>query len=397
MVTNRVGQPVRGDDFFGREQEQGLCWEYLDSDHLLLLAPRRVGKTSLMLKLEDDAVARGYEAAYMSSAEATDEAAFVQRLYETVGELTAWRGIWQRLSDGPAGRMLKSIQKIDVGGFSVELGGAEREQWALLGEKLARAIEQQEGKCLLLIDELPVFVLSLLRQDPSGERARRFLTWFRGLRQRSATDGGLRWLLAGSIGLDTVAARLNLGDTINDLRIFHLGPFSRTVADALLQELGATYKLPLSEEVRGHILQRVGWTIPFYLQLSFSELRGRCDGVRPGIAHVDAVFDDLLRPAKKAYFDYWRQRLAEELGKPDASHALALLNAIAVDESGASRSSLSQVLGQHVRNSEQRKEKLRYLLDVLESDGYVVDSGEGERFRFRSPLLREFWVRRVLP
>jgi hypothetical protein len=395
MVTNRVGQPVRGEDFFGREQEQGQCWECLDSDHLLLLAPRRVGKTSLMLKLEDDAAGRGYEAAYMSSAEATDEAAFVQRLYETVGELKAWQGIWQRLCDGPAGRMLKSIQKIEAGGFSVELGGAEREQWALLGEKLARAVEQQDGRCLLLIDELPVFVLSLLRQDPSGERARRFLTWFRGLRQRSAADGGLRWLLAGSIGLDTVAARLNLGDTINDLRIFHLGPFSREVADALLQELGATYGLPLSDEVRGHILQRVGWTIPFYLQLVFSELRGRCNGVCPAITHVGAVFDDLLRPAKKAYFDYWRQRLAEELGKPDAGYALVLLNAIAVDESGASRSSLSQVLGQHVRNSEQRKEKFRYLLDVLESDGYIVDSGE--RFLFRSPLLREFWVRRVLP
>lgn len=395
MVTNRVGRPVRGDDFFGREQELSQCWESLDSDHLLLLAPRRVGKTSLMLRLKDDAAAQKYEAAYMSSAEATDEAAFVQRLYETVGELKAWHGIWQRLSEGSAGRMLKSIQKIDVGGFSVELGGAEREQWALLGEKLLKAIEQQEGKCLLLIDELPIFVLSLLRQDPSGERARRFLTWFRGLRQRAAADGGLRWLLAGSIGLDTVAARLNLGDTINDLRIFHLGPFSQEVADALLQELAATYELPLAEEVRGHILRRVGWTIPFYLQLIFSELRGRCNGVRPAIHNVDAVFDDLLRPAKKAYFDYWRQRLAEELGKPDAGYALALLNAVAVDENGASRSSLSQVLGQLVRNSEQRKEKLHYLLDVLESDGYIVDSGQ--RFLFRSPLLREFWVRRVLP
>lgn len=109
------------------------------------------------------------------------------------------------------------------------------------------------------------------------------------------------------------------------------------------------------------------------------------------------MFDDLLGPAKKAYFDYWRQRLAEELGQPDAGHALVLLNAIAVDEKGASRSSLSQILAQHVRNSEQRKEKLRYLLDVLESDGYIVDSGAGKRFLFRSPLLREFWVRRVLP
>lgn len=396
MVANRVGQPVQGDDFFGREKEQGDCWECLDADHLLLLAPRRVGKTSLMWRLKDDAAAHGFEASYMSGAEASDEAAFVQRLYEAVGELTAWRGIWQRLSEGPAGSLLRKIEKIDVGGFSVELGGGDRDQWSLLGEKLTRAIDQHEGKCLLLVDELPVFVLALLRQDPSGERARRFLTWFRGLRQRSGMSGSLRWLLAGSIGLDTVAARLNLGDTINDLHIFHLGPFSRQVADDLLKELAASYDLELPEEVRRHILRRVGWTIPYYLQLVFSELRRRCaKGQAADIADVDAVFEDLLKPAKKAYFDYWRQRLEEELGKPDAAHALALLNTIAVDENGASRPSLSQRLRGPVAESGQRKDKLRYLLDVLESDGYIVQ--EGDRFRFRSPLLREFWVRRVLP
>lgn len=396
MVANRVGQPVKGDDFFGREREQGDCWECLDADHLLLLAPRRVGKTSLMWRLKDDAAAHGFEASYMSGAEASDEAAFVQRLYEAVGELTAWRGIWQRLSDSSVANLLRKIEKIDVGGFSVELGGDGREQWSILGEKLTRAIDQHEGKCLILVDELPVFVLSLLRQDSSGERARRFLTWFRGLRQRSGMAGSLRWLLAGSIGLDTVAARLNLGDTINDLHIVHLGPFSREVADDLLKELARSYDLELVEEVRSHILRRVGWTIPFYLQLVFSELRRRCrKGQAAGIADVDLVFEDLLKPAKKAYFDYWRQRLEEELGKPDAEHALVLLNTIAVDENGASRSSLLQRLRELVSETGQRKDKLRYLLDVLESDGYIVQ--EGDRFRFRSPLLREFWVQRVLP
>jgi hypothetical protein len=32
---------------------------------------------------------------------------------------------------------------------------------------------------------------------------------------------------------------------------------------------------------------------------------------------------------------------------------------------------------------------------VLQSDGYLVL--DGERFRFRSALLRDFWVRRILP
>jgi uncharacterized protein len=397
MVTNRVGPPVTGTDFFGRELEQERCWETLAADHLLLLAPRRVGKTSLMLRLEEAAAQRGFEATFLSAAGVQDEASFVQKLYEVVGELRMWTAVWRRLADGPAGRLLGKIQKIEAGGFSVELEPSEKDQWPILGERLARALDHHEGRCLILVDELPVFILSLLRQDPSGDRARRFLIWFRDLRQRSGRNGSLRWLLAGSIGLDTVTARLNFGDTINDLHIYHLGPFSRQTADALLEELSRTHNLPLSEEVRSHILHRVGWTIPYYLQLIFAGLR-ECSngGGEPTVAHVDDVFEGLLKPAKKAYFDYWRQRLGDELGKLDAGHALTLLNTIAADELGASISSLMQSLEAQIHDARERREKLRYLLDVLESDGYIVQEGR-DRFRFRSPLLREFWLRRVAP
>lgn len=397
MVHNCVGSPVTGGDFFGRKEEQRRCWESLESDHILLLAPRRVGKTSLMLRLQEGAFANEFEASYLSGADAEDEAAFVQKLFEAVGGLKVWRKVWQQLADSPAGQILRRIQKVEMGDFALELQGAEREQWPFLGERLARALDQQDGKCLLLVDEVPVFVLRLLRLDPSGERARRFLTWFRGLRQRSGRTGGLRWLLAGSIGLDTVAGRLNLGDTINDLRLFPLGPFPPEVADQLMGALSVTHRLPLSEDVRRHVLNRIGWTIPYYVQLVFAELLEMCgERIEATPAHVDQAFENLLKPSKKAYFDYWRQRLVEELGRPDADHALTLLNSIAAPEQGASRSTLTQAIGKKIQDVGERKEKLRYLLDVLESDGYIVQDDD-DRFLFRSPLLREFWVRRVLP
>ena len=397
MITNKVGSPVTGDDFFGRVREQASCWECLRGDHLLLLAPRRVGKTSLMLRLRDQAPVQGFEACYMSGAEAPDEPAFVERLYEAAGKLPSCGNLWKRLEDGPAGKLLRRIQKVGVvGGFSFELAAAVDDRWAALGEKLAGALDQSEGSCLFLVDELPLFVLNLLRKDTTGERARRFLTWFRGLRQRSGGNGTMRWLLAGSIGLDTVASRLNLGDTINDLHIVHLGAFEPLEAEAMLEELAARYKFPLPEEVRDHALRRIGWPIPYYLQLVFSELHGCCrSGATASIDRVDLAFESLLRPSRKAYFDYWRQRLKDELGTPEAGYALDLLNAVAVDEKGASRTALSQRLSKSIPDAGPRQEMLHYLLDVLESDGYIVP--EGRRFRFRSPLLREYWVRRVVP
>ena len=41
MVTNRIGPPVQGSDFFDRDGERRRAWDFLHRDHLLLLAPRR--------------------------------------------------------------------------------------------------------------------------------------------------------------------------------------------------------------------------------------------------------------------------------------------------------------------------------------------------------------------
>ena len=48
-MRNVTGPPVMGDDLYGRQQDIDRLWSRLEGgEHLLMLAPRRVGKTSLM-------------------------------------------------------------------------------------------------------------------------------------------------------------------------------------------------------------------------------------------------------------------------------------------------------------------------------------------------------------
>src|SRR4051794_20341573 len=54
MITNRVGSPVRGEDFYGRESFVELIWQKLKLGNILLAAPRRFGKTSVMYHLIDN-------------------------------------------------------------------------------------------------------------------------------------------------------------------------------------------------------------------------------------------------------------------------------------------------------------------------------------------------------
>ena len=51
-MRNVTGQAVIGDDLYGREYEPNSLWKQLErGEHVLMLAPRRVGKTSLMLEV----------------------------------------------------------------------------------------------------------------------------------------------------------------------------------------------------------------------------------------------------------------------------------------------------------------------------------------------------------
>lgn len=391
-MQNVTGQVVVDENFFDREAEIRRFWRGLETDNLLLLAPRRVGKTSVLRRMKSTAVVNGFTGIYLDVSDCADEEHFVERLYSAVIEHhQAAERIWKVVEDSWFGRTIGRLKKVGAAGFAIELSSDELKQWARLGERLAEALAGLEGKTLIQIDELPVFVLKLLnRADETQQgRIREFLYWMRRLRQEYPN---VRWMLAGSIGLDTVASRLNIADSINDLQIESLGAFDAPTAHKLLESLAKSYDVDLHDSVSKHIQARVGWLIPYYLQLIFNEIRGDS---RPTIGYVDQALDRLLQPSHKGYFDYWRQRLRDELGRPDSDYAEMLLHPASRAPDGVRRSKFKLALGRAISNPEVREDKIRYLLDVLANDGYLVE--EQELWRFRSPLLREYWSRRVAP
>lgn len=395
MVRNTTGQPVKGQDFFDRDAERASLWSDLKTDHVLLLAPRRVGKTSLLYRLFDGARPNEYEPVFTDVSGLSSELAFVERLYAAVAQSPASGGLLGPLKRGRVKQYFKGIRSLKVS--EVELVFQDRlpNDWMPLGEALFAGLAGQDRRWLFMVDEIPLFVLSLIRQDPTGGRARVFLEWLR--RHRQGGPGGanpVRWILAGSIGLDTVTRRYDLGDTINDLKLSKLGAFSAETADEFLQALGATYGLELRPDVRRELCARAGWLIPYHLQLLFSGLRERCgdSGKAPSAAVVSEVFEDLLSPDHRAYFDFWIQRLTIELGPPQDGDAVAILTACARDPSGVTRSTLEQVIGARSAATDAADRDLDWLIDVLINDGYLAE--QQARFTFRSALLRGFWLRR---
>ena len=113
-MKNVTGQIASGDDFFDREAEQSRYWANLETDNLLLLAPRRVGKTSLMRRMQDTSQEHHYRVSFVDVSDARDEFAFVERLYQAVLGTEDGTGLWNRITESRIGKAISRVSKVGV-------------------------------------------------------------------------------------------------------------------------------------------------------------------------------------------------------------------------------------------------------------------------------------------
>ena len=393
MLTNQTGPPVKGEDFYGREPFLLQLWERItEGANILLLAPRRVGKSSVMLRLVDEAKFNGFQPLMISVAGARSETEFIREIILALDAMHAPEAK-QMLNDlMRKAKWLRRVKKFRLLGGTLEIDNLG-EDWKHAAEDLRRVLVPLKDRWLILIDELPIFVHRLVKTEDSVRRAEVFLAWFRDLRVAENAPANVRWFLAGSIGLDTVTRQANLGDTINDLHIeTRLGAFSQDVADKFLDELGQRYDLKMNATARTWFLSKSTWLIPYHIQLLFSEIRDLLPkGTHPTTQDIDAAYEVLLSPPKRIHFDFWVQRLTKELPVPSNTLALLLVDTVAMDDSGASREVLNQQLSSQIADPQQRLDQLDFLLQVLQTDGYLILAEN--RYQFRSTLLRDFWKR----
>ena len=157
--------------------------------------------------------------------------------------------------------------------------------------------------------------------------------------------------------------------------------------------------MPLREEIIAEICNLVGWLAPYFLQVIFAEI---CSLVKKRPKDDSADIDSALlarafsaATGSTSYFDHWHERLGPILGATKELYAKLLLNLCATDPAGATKQTMTAALGAHISTLAVKQTELRYLLGVLETDGYLVEMEA--RWRFRSPLIREYWIQRFAP
>lgn len=405
-MDNIAGAPVEGKNFFGREQAVQRLMETLHQHDVLLLGPRRIGKTSLARRVMVVAAQSQWRVVEVNVAGCKNEADVLTKLNNSLASVVSPRLSKIKSSAGKLIDKLPLPDKLRVKhpeGLSYEVGlrGRTPGDWIEIADTLLQSLAQAGPRLLIYVDELPIFLFNLIKRDKENGvgRVRRFLDWFRNDLRGASGTGTVRWLLTGSVGLDNLVQQHGMADTINTLRHKNLEPFSESEAIGFLQTLAANYSASLSKVEALAAVTVLRWPQPYYLQLFFHEWRDR--GMAPVGGNPQGWAEQLMEQMTASAnndFQHWEQRLSIQLSPTDADLAQILLDYSSRSPQGVRAETLLAFLHEQVPTASPQEARRTFgrLRDILVRDAYwFADESSGEKYyRFCLEPLRRWWMRR---
>ena len=376
-----TGSAAEGTKYYARPEIQEAIWaEILKGNHVLFLAPRRVGKSSIVKYMAKNPK-KHFKGIYKNIQSDDSIQAFYKRMYSMTLELLSGyaktKSIFTRITKQHKVESVSMTGQIKLrqGEFDYRNGFFE----------LVEVLNSQEEKIVLFLDEFPDVLNNIKNKDV--DEARRLLDDLRELRDNAKFKKVYALVFLGSVGLNHIVRQItDRSDKINDLNKKYLSALGNEEALLFLNHLmqGATMKI--TTEVQKIILQKIG-TLPYYLQLIIEE----CNTLLKKEKRHDLTSNDVTQALellirKNEHFTDWSERISKyynnkkeffkEILKECAHHDGLSLHAI-------------YNIAQEMEIVETWKEDLD---DILVADGYVNE--ENNLYVFNSPLLKAWWINR---
>ena len=373
-IKLKIGSPVVGEDFFGREVELRKAEALIRDNNLMLAAPRRVGKTSFARRLIDTLSSKGWNTIFIDLEEITSIDHFFNAFYGELVKLPETKVV-----EKVKAKMRKWLSGVELSTTGLPVKATVKMESSDNNDfkDLADILNTLDNHTLVVFDELTVLLKSLSDKNDNEQTVRTFLNQFRAM--RSATSEKCSWLICSSVGVRNFTTQHNLSDTINDVADFELGAFSDEEATKFVSILAESIGIEVNAEIKCYILDKIGWNIPFFIQLLLSRLPAG----EIAKTDIDEAYGHLLQTGS---FDTWHERLNIEYGG-NKDVAKLILKYLCVDVDGKTRDEIYNHIYAKIPSFE--NDELGLLLRALMTDGYLVR--DREQYKFRSPLLRDYW------
>lgn len=396
-VRNIVGQIPEPEDLIGRGDLINYVHRQLAGNNILLLGPRRFGKSGVMRHL----LRRPPEEFTLISLDLMDAASpavFGERLLEAVLQQNKLRG-WLNTAKSLPAKIRKTltdtVDTIAYKDLKVELKGQAGTSWEKMVKGLIVELESAGMPLLLLLDEFPV-MLSNLAERHGKAAAQKFMGWFSTLRMEGReTLRRHRYVIAGSIGVDVLLRRIDPPDKLRDFQRVAVGAIAEDDALTLARGLAEGLDIRMTDDLHREALDLLGPRIPFFIQLLYSQIAQAPQAVRHSLTsdRLRAIYTDrMLGPTQRHHFEHYRQRL-RRYGKPRERAALAILKEVAFSPDGRVGASALYDVYRASRGRGANENEFDELMADLECECYLgLDPTTNEYFFFVK-VMRDWWRR----
>jgi hypothetical protein len=379
----QIGNAVHGNDFFPRKDLIARIERSIASgSNILLVAPRRVGKTSLMFYLKDNPL-EGFNFIFHMTESVSSEQEFYRKLLTkliTSEFVTNRDKVLSRIKE-----IFPAIKTISKNG--VEFDSKQSIDYYAEFIRIIEKIELEGEKLVFLLDEFSQTVENI-KNAQGNQAAIHFLQTNRVLRQTLFEK--IQFIYSGSIGLENIVHGLNAVGTINDLTSISVKPLTRKQAKELVSALLNDVDYDLSEEMMDYILEKTKWLIPFYIQLIIQSIEyytkdNEIETITEDV--IEQAFEEMLE--QKHCFAHWESRLRAMFKSDEYILSKELLNFISendvIDKNEIYNLSVKLNLEQTYKD----------IVRVLIYDGYINNNESPDQYRFNSPILQMWWFKNV--
>ncbi|MFH1121972.1 MAG: hypothetical protein V1775_19295 [Bacteroidota bacterium] len=375
-----TGPAAEGESYLRRPYLNEEFWREIEKgSHILFIAPRRVGKTSVM----KDLVANpkdGYDCIFENVESDKSIKEFFKRLYFLILNKLSLVGKTRTNVE----RWLKGrgIEELSFeGGVKFKEKDLDFKNELLL---LIQKLPELDRKIVLFLDEFSE-VISAIRRIEGDDNAIEVLHTIREIRQKKEFRN-CTFVLAGSIGLEHVVGSLDRLKLINDLHPVRIESLSRDEAMKLITQLTHSATVKYNPELIEIILDRIEHLIPYFIQLMVEEIdvilhkEGR---YIPEVKDIETAFESIVK--KNTNLNDWKDRLNVPYIRPDEtlfSHKILLM----LSHNGS-------ITIQEIYNEVPLLTSPGNYMDIvftLIRDGYISEKNEGI-YKFTSPLLKAWW------
>jgi hypothetical protein len=394
IALNIVGNTPEPDQLYGRDELIGRIWRQLAGNNILLLGPRRFGKSGVMRHLLRRP-RTGYLPLYLDLMDASSPVDFAMRLTEAAAGTDPIRKTLRAVKSLPKALrefLVHTVEEMEVKGVRLVLRQELETSWRETVRHLGAEMEKCQDTVVFLLDEFP-WMLANMEKKLGPTPARDFMAWFSSFRLRG--DSALRrhrFVVAGSIGLDALLRRLEAPDKLRDFERAYAGAIDEATAVHLVRDVCQTLDIEMTDELRQQIVERMD-RIPYFIHLLLSMLAQLpdCDRhpvVPEGLERVCA--DRMLGNEGKGYFDHYRDRL-RHYGKSRERAAMAILSTVSEAPSGRVGESALYDMYRRARGRGFGSTEFDELMADLQCDFYLARDSQTNEYRFLVSVMRNWW------